>query len=208
MKLAKARRKAAEARFFASAVSRAGDADAAEYNFNALLGAGKNVRNAIHAQVLAIELTRSTEDVAKPKSKAVVESILKEWKRTVSPVSATLFDALQEARDLEVHVLDAAAQQVEHVRERVVPTELPPIGSAVRPVFAGMLLMGAISAETTVFESTFELKLDPTAPKSKRVRALFKQFSRGKPRSTAQAAEQYVELLDNFVNHCESKIRR
>ena len=207
MKLIKARRKAAEARFFASAVRGARDADSAEFNFNALLSAGKNVLNAVHAQALSIELTRSAESVAREKSKPLVESLLKQWKNTVGAVSATLFDALQEARDLEVHALDAAAQQVTHVREQVVPTEPPPLGSSLRPAFVSMLIMGAISAQTTEFESTFELRLDPTVPRAKRVKALFKQFSCGEPRSTVKTAEQYVELLDLFVEHCESKIR-
>ena len=208
MKLVKARRKAAEARFFASAVRRASDADAAEYNFNALLSAGKNVLNAVHAQVLSIELTRSTESVARAKSKAVVEPLVKKWKVAVGAVSATLFDALQEARDLEVHTLGPATQQITHVRERVVPTEAPPLGSSARAAFVGMLAMGAVSAQTTEFESTFELQLDPTVPRAKRVQALFKQFSRGKPRSTVKTAEEYVELLDLFVKHCESEIHR
>ena len=207
MKLAKARRKADEARFFARAVRDAKTADAAEYNFNAVLGAGKSVLNAFHAQVLAIELTRGMESIAKKTSKDVVESHVKKWKNIVGPVSATLFGALQEARDLEVHALDPAAQQIAQTRERAVATEAPPLGSSVRAAFVGMLAAGGISAQTTEFESTFELRLDPTVPKQKRVQALFRQFSRGKPRSTVQTAEEYVRLLDLFVKHCESEIQ-
>ena len=206
MVLSKARRKAAEARYFANAVHQSRDVDAVEYSFNALLSAGKNVLNAVHAQVFSIERARSAEDIARVKSKALVKDLVRKWKNTVGAASATLFDVSQEARDLEVHVLEAAAKQVTNVQEQVVRLEPPPLGSATRAAVAGMLAMGALSPEIIEFKSTFELKLDPTVPESKRVQALFKQFSRGKPRSTTKTAEEYAELLELFVNYCESEI--
>jgi hypothetical protein len=207
--LVKARRKTAESRFFMYALSQVRDADAAEFIFNALLNSGKSVVNAVHAQVLSLELARSGGDEgrAKAKAKATVRLFVKAWKRTVSPASTVLFSALQEARNVEVHALGSAAQQVAQVEERIRPHPVPPLGASARAAVVGMLATGALSAEISVFETTFEVKLDPTVSTKPGVQALFKQFSRDERRPTTKTAEEYVELLDSFVRYCESRLR-
>ena len=207
--LVKAKRKAAESRFFMCALSQARDADAAEFIFNALLNSGKSVVNAVHAQLLSLEPTRldGDEGRARAKAKATARSFIKTWKRTMSPASTVLFAALQEARNVEVHALGSAAKQSANIEECIVPHPIPPLGASTRAAVVGMLAIGALSAEVSVFETTFDVKLDPTVSTKPGVQALFKQFSRYERRPTTKTAEEYVELLDSFVRYCESRLR-
>ncbi len=104
MILTKARRKAEEARFFVSAVRQAGDVDAAEFSFSALLGSGKSVRYAVHAQVFAIERTRFVDDVARKRSKTIVEALVKKKQFSVGKPRPTTKTAEEYVRLLEAFI--------------------------------------------------------------------------------------------------------
>jgi hypothetical protein len=198
----KAKRKVAESRFFLRALQAPHEPDAAEFSFNALLNAGKNVVNAVHAQMLAVEMTRSATEQARATAKAAQESHVKAWKRIVGPVSATLFDVMQEARDIEVHAEGTAITQVANIEERTRRQTVSP-DSPSAPIFAALLAIGALSAEVTEYATKYELKVDPTVPVKPRVEALFKQFAQARPRSTTDVASTYVQLLESLVAYCE-----
>ena len=200
----KANRKVAESRFFLLQLRQASELDATEFSFNALLNAGKNVVNAIHAQLRASERGRLPVAQADAAGKAAYGRHLKAWKRNVGPVSSALFDVLQAARDIEMHADRTAVRHDTRETERQVRQTVSP-HSAFAPIFAANLAIGAISAEITEFTTTYELRIDPAASGKRRMNALFKQFSQTKQKPTAEVALSYVGLLESLVTYFDKE---
>jgi hypothetical protein len=94
------------------------DPNATEFFFNALLNAGKNVVYALCAQVYTCESTCLPCDKAKKKAKQACTDHIKAWKRTRGGFHPTLFDVLQDVRDIETHADRSAVDYLSKTEER------------------------------------------------------------------------------------------
>ena len=114
----KAQRKAVECAFFLRQLRETQDPDATEFFFNALLNAGKNVVNALRAQVHSHERTRVPSEEAGVKAQQSYDRHFKAWKRTTTGSRATLFDVLQALRDIEMHADSNGVRHLPKTEER------------------------------------------------------------------------------------------
>ena len=117
----KAQRKVAECTFFLRQLRETQDSDATEFFFNARLNAGKNVVYALHAQVYSYERTCLPCEQAKKKAKQACTDHIKAWKRTTAGFHPTLFDVLQDSRDIEMHADSSAMRYLPQTEERQQP---------------------------------------------------------------------------------------
>jgi hypothetical protein len=194
----KAQRKVAECTFFLYQLRETQDSDATEFFFNALLNAGKNVVNALQAQVNSCERTCLPCEQAKKKAKQVCTNHIKAWKRTRGGFHPTLFDVLQDSRDIETHADRSAMRYLPQTEERrqrwAVPSD-----SQYRPIFAFYRAINVLSDDVTVPTTIYHLQVDPAVSAKKSVQARFKQFDKSKPKSTAELATTYADLLASLV---------
>lgn len=202
----KAARKVKECNYFAIQLGRRPDGDAPEFLFNAVLSSGKNVVNAIQA---AISVAEGVDAAGKGKERAQESyaRLIKSWKRTSGPMSATLFDVLQALRDIEMHANRSAFERLPRTVERKEPRTIPDDASY-RAVFASYMAMGLISPDTTLYETTYDLLIRPVAPSRGRVARLLKHYAKGRPQSLHEIGASYVTLLTSLVAHCESHYHR
>jgi hypothetical protein len=197
----KAQRKVAECTFFLRQLRETQDPDATEFFFNALLNAGKNVVNALHAQVYSCESTRlpsADQATVEAQARQSYNRRFKAWKRTTTSSCATLFDVLQALRDIETHADSSGVRHLPKTAERQLPRAVP-LDSNYRAIFASYMAMGVLSADVTVPTTSYDLWLDAAAPSKKRVQALFKQFAKGKQKPSVEVATTYTGLLDSLV---------
>jgi hypothetical protein len=194
----KAQRKVAECTFFLRQLRETQDPDATEFFFNALLNAGKNVVNALRAQVLSCESTRLPSDQATVKAQQAYDRHFKAWERTLTGSHATLFDVLQKLRDIETHADRSGVRHLPKTEERRQPRSVP-LDSHYRAIFASYMAMGVLSTDVTVPITSYDLWVDTVAPSKRRVQALFKQFAKGKQKPSAEVATTYTGLLDSLV---------
>ncbi len=208
----KAQRKVAECTFFLGQVRVTQDLDAIEFIFNALLNAGKNVVNALSAQIALCEHAHFPATPVTPKEKkaynhhveTVCQRYLKAWKRTLYPPHAALFTALQKMRDIVTHTESPGVQYLPKTEEH---RELRPIPSD--PNYAAVdisyLHRGRLSAHITVTTTTYEVGVDAAEPSKKRVQAWFRQFAQGKATVYLPvAATTYTDLLGSLVTYFET----
>lgn len=194
----KAQRKVAECTFFLRQLRETQDPDATEFFFNALLNAGKNVVNALRAQVHSCERTRLPSDQATVKTEQSYDHHFKAWKRTITGSRATLFDVLQALRDIEMHADSSGVRHLPKTEERRQPRSVPS-DSHYAAIFASYIAMGVLSADVTVPTTSYDLRVDAAAPSKRRVQALFKQFAKGKQKPSVEVATTYTGLLDSLV---------
>jgi len=201
----KAQRKVEEAAFFVRHLRGEQGPDAVEFYFNALLNAGKNVVNALHAHIhfqeglIAQRERRATVQVKKSAQKAY-RLHFKGWRRSLTPDDADLFEVLQELRNIEVHARDTGSSHVPKIEERRQTRTLPADPRYV-PVFATYIAMGVLSADITVGETTYYFQVDTGAPSEAGTRVLFERFGRSKGKPTLEVGETYVTLLKSLVEY-------
>lgn len=196
----KAQRKVAECTFFLRQLRETQDSDATEFFFNALLNAGKNVVYALHAQVYSYERTCLPCEQAKKKAKQACTDHIKAWKRTTAGFHPTLFDVLQDSRDIEMHADSSAMRYLPQTEERQQPRFVPP-DAHYTPVAAFYMAIGVLSADVTVPTTIYHLQVNPTVSAKKSVQARLKQFAKGKPKPIGELATTYADLLDSLVKY-------
>jgi hypothetical protein len=198
----KAQRKVTECTFFLHQLCGTQDPDATEFFFNALLNAGKNVVYALHAQVLSCEsvsmgLPAESEQV-KEKARQSCKDRIKAWKRTIGGFSPTLFDVMQDTRDIETHAESSAVCYLPQTEERRHPRPIPsdPHYAAVVAIY---MSRRQLSPEITVPTTTYYLQVDPAVSSDKSVQRRLKQFAKKKPMSTVELGTTYKALLASLV---------
>jgi hypothetical protein len=196
----KAQRKVAECTFFLRQLCETQDPDATEFCFNALLNAGTNVVNALHAHLRFYESARMglppDAQPVKDKASQVYTYHFQTWEGTLSASHATLFGALQALRNIETH----DASRVYHLPqpgERQQPRPVPS-DPYYAPIFASYMASGQLSAEVTIPTISYDLWVDTTALKGK-YRTLLEQFAQGQQKLSAEVATTYRDLLDSLV---------
>ena len=196
----KAQRKVAECTFFLRQLRETQDPDDTEFFFNALLNAGKNVVNALRAQVLSCERTYLPCDQAKKKAKQSCNDHIKAWKRTRGGFHPTLFDVLQDSRDIETHADRSAMGYLPQTEERRHPRPIPsdPHYAAVVAIY---MSRRQLSPDVIVPTTIYHLQLDPAVSAKKSVQARFKQFGKSEPKPIAELATTYTDLLASFVEY-------
>jgi hypothetical protein len=208
----KAQRKVAECTFFLHQLCETQDPDTTEFFFNALLNAGKNVVNALYAQIALCERAHFPATLVTPKDKkaynhqvkTVCQGYLKAWKRTRCPPHAALFNALQKVRDIVTHTESPGVQYLPKTEEH---RELRPIPSDPHyaAVYISYLHTGRLSAHITVTTTTYEVGVDAPEPSKKRVQAWFRQYCKGKATvDLPVAATTYTDLLGSLVTYFET----
>ena len=174
------------------------DPNATEFFFNALLNAGKNVVYALCAQVYTCESTCLPCDKAKKKAKQACTDHIKAWKRTRGGFHPTLFDVLQDVRDIETHAdrsaVDYLSKTEERRRLRDIPSE--PHYAA---VFINYQKTGQLSPYVTESTITYDLRMDPAVSSKKGVQERLKAFNKRKPESITEVATTYMALLESLV---------
>jgi hypothetical protein len=194
----KAQRKVAECAFSLRQLRETQNPDATEFYFNAFLNAGKNVVNALRAQVLSCERTRLSSDQAKAKAKQAYDCHFKAWKRTTTGSHANLFDVLQALRDIEMHADSSGVRHLPKTEERRQPRSIPSDPNEAAAVISYMNRR-VLSADITVRTTSYDLRVDAVVPSRRRVQALFKQFAKGKQKPSVEVATIYTGLLDSLV---------
>jgi len=198
----KAQRKVAECTFFLHQLRETQDPDATEFFFNALLNAGKNIVYALHAQVLSCQSESmglpSESEQAKKKAKQACEDHIKAWKRATGGFSPTLFDVLQDSRDIETHADSSAVSYLPKIEERQQMRDVPR-----DPGYAAVIISymhwGVLSADVTVPTTIYYLRMDPSVAAKKRVQARLKAFNKSKPKTITELSTTYRNLLDELV---------
>ena len=200
----KAQRKVEESRFFLECLRTTSGHRETEFFFNAILNAGKNVVNGIRAQLTVTETSRSRGRQARPNPKKSYDRHYKAWKRSIEPTQATLFDALQALRDIETHTHDSGARHLPKATTRRQPRETP-TDPTCAAVVASYMARRSLPPDVTIATTTYDLSVDPATSSRTRVRALLKQFARGKLRPSADIAASYANSLESlaqyFVTH-------
>ena len=226
----KAQRKLDETTFFVRQLKGEQGPDAVEYLFNALLNAGKNVVNAIHAHIqfqerqklkapntyrlptqllrllgpalasLTARRARRATSQAKKRAQKAYRLHFSSWRRTITSDEADLFDVLQELRDIEVHAKNTGSRHVPKLEERTQPRTLPSDPNYA-PIYASYLAMGVLSAYITVGETTYDFQVDAGMPSEAGKRTLFERFARGKDKPTLEVGETYAGLLESLVKY-------
>ena len=226
----KAQRKVEEAAFFVRHLRGEQGPDAVEFYFNALINAGKNVVNALHAHIrfqegqkqkppttyelqsqalrfsnpalasLTAQRERRATVQVKKRAQKVYRLHFKGWRRSLTPDDADLFEVLQELRNIEVHARDTGSSHVPKIEERRQTRTLPADPRYV-PVFATYIAMGVLSADITVGETTYYFQVDTGAPSEAGTRVLFERFGRSKGKPTLEVGETYVTLLKSLVEY-------
>lgn len=196
----KAQRKVEECAFFLSQLHETQNPDATEFYFNALLNAGKNVVNALRAQVLSCERTRLSSDQAKAKGRQAYDRHFKAWKRTTTGSHANLFDVLQALRDIEMHADSSGVRHLPKTEERQQPRSIPSDPNEAAAVISYMHRR-QLSADITVRTTSYDLRVDASVPSKRRVQALFQQFAKGKQKPSVEVAITYKGLLDSLVTY-------
>jgi len=196
----KAHRKVAECAFFLRQLCETQDPDATEFFFNALLNAGKNVVYALRAQVYSCERTYLPCKQANKKANQTCINHIKAWKRTTGGSHPTLFDVLQDVRDIETHANRSANRYLPQTEER---RHLRPISSDphIAPVEIMYMHRRQLSPDVIVSTTVYYLHLDPAVSAKKGVQARFKQFDKRKPASVAELATIYTDLLRSLVTY-------
>jgi hypothetical protein len=194
----KAQRKVAECTFFLRQLRETQDSDATEFFFNALLNAGKNVVNALHAQLHSCERMRLPSDQARVKAKQSYDRHFKAWKRTTTSSHANLFDVLQALRDIEMHADSSGVCHLPKTEERRQPRSVPsnPYEAA---VVISYMARRQLSADVTVRTTSYDLRVDAAVPSKRHAQALLKQLAKGKQKSGVEVATAYTGLLDSLV---------
>ena len=196
----KAQRKVAECTFFLHQLRETQDPDATEFFFNALLNAGKNVVYALRAQVCSCESTCLPCDEAEKKAKQSCNAHIKAWKGKTGGVRATLFCVLQDTRDIETHAESSAVRYLPQTEKRRHPRPIPsdPHYAAVVAIY---MSRQQLSPDVIVPTTIYHLQLDPAVSAKKSVQARFKQFGKSKPKSIAELATTYTDLLASLVEY-------
>jgi hypothetical protein len=227
----KARRKVEETKFFLHELR--GDQhlqDAMEFRFNALLNAGKNVVNAIHAQIFFCE-----EQILKPSAPGPCEPTqapkvlrplclrLSAWRerrhkkrviRRERKAYRLHFKTWRRTRTAEERdqfdVLQALRNIEVHGKEAVsqhVPRSeegeewsAMPSDQRYAAVFAQYMAMGMLSSKVATFKTTYTFEVDPSALSDRREHPLFKRFAAA-PKSQVDLGQTYADLLTSLVDH-------
>ncbi len=196
----KAQRKVAECAFFLCQLRETQDPDATEFFFNALLNAGKNVVNALRAQVYSCESTCLPCDQATKKAKQSCDDHIKAWKGKTGGFHATLFCVLQDTRDIETHAESSAVRYLPKIENRRHRRSIPsdPHSAAVVVTY---MSKGLLSPEVTVPTTSYYLQVDPAVSSDNSVQRRLKQFAKRKPMSTAELATTYTAFLESLVGY-------
>jgi len=226
----KAQRKVDETAFVVSRLRDEQRPDPVEFLFNATLNAGKNVVNALHAQILFregerekaqkayhlhlkalrflnpildfVNAQRARLEFARVRKKAQKAYGLhfKDWRKKLRSDDADLFDVLQELRNIEVHGKESGSKYVPKMEERRYPRQLPS-DPRYAAVFANYMTMGMLEAEVTVGEMTYEFQVNAATPSRAGKRVLFERFERSGPKPVFEVGNIYANLLKSLVDH-------